>query len=194
MASRSPTAATPLPKSSAVPESPLKDAPESPETVPFPPPQTFEIIPPLHGILLRLLSPKPTSSGQNGAPGNTTVAPEHSVDAQAQHQQASSSIPGGNTTNTQAAQAIPEVPAHDSNGLPPLDVKDLPTATSSVKIRIQKARAVVEGLPDTHRSIEEQQKEISELEDRVARLRSVLSDFGSRARKPQEGRVEVTAP
>lgn len=39
----------------------------------------------------------------------------------------------------------------------------------------------MEGLPDVHRSVADQQKEIEELEDHVARLRSVISDFGSRA-------------
>lgn len=192
MASRSPTAATPLPKSSAAPESPLKDMSEIPDTVPFPPPQTFEIIPPLHGILLRLLSPKPTQTEPSGVPGETTGAPGATADAQAQHQQAPSSIPGGDN-NAATSQAIPEVPVHDGNGIPPLDVKDLPTATSSVRIRIQKARAAVEALPDADRSVEEQQKEIAVLEDRIARLRSVISDFGSRARKPHEGRLELTA-
>lgn len=188
MASRSPTAATPLPKSSAVPESPLKDASETPETVPFPLPQTFEIIPPLHGILLRLLSPKPAPAGPTGVSEETTGGLGASADAQAQHQQAPSSIP-----NPTTSQAIPDVPVHDSNGVPPLDVKDLPTATSSVRIRIQKARAVVEALPDVDRSVEEQQTEIAELEDRVARLRAVISDFGNRAKKPHEGQVEITA-
>ncbi|KAJ5439453.1 uncharacterized protein N7458_010451 [Penicillium daleae] len=117
MTSRSPTAATPLPKSSAAPQSPLKNASEAPDTVPFPPPQTFEIIPSLHGILLRLLSPKPAQTGPS-VPGETTGAPGSSVDAQAQQQQAPSSIAGGDTTNLATSQAIPEVPVHDSNGLP----------------------------------------------------------------------------
>lgn len=192
MASRSPTAATPVPKSSAAPESP-KDASDTPDTVPFPPPQTFEIIPPLHGILLRLLSPKPAQAGPSGVSGETAGAPGASVDAQAQHQQAPSSIPGGDNNNPATSQAITEVSLHDSNGIPPLDVKDLPTATSSVRIRIQKARAVVEALPDVDRSVEEQQEEIAELEDRISRLRSVIADFGSRAKKPHEGRLEITA-
>jgi hypothetical protein len=193
MASRSPTAATPLPKSSAVPESPLKDASETPETVPFPPPQTFEIIPPLHGILLRLLSPKNAQTGPTGVSGETTGALGASADAQVQQQQAPSSIPGGDNNNLATSQAIPEVPVHDSNGVPPLDVKDLPTATSSVRIRIQKARAVVEALPDVDRSVEEQKTEIAELEDRVARLRAVISDFRNRAKNSHKGRVEITA-
>lgn len=70
-------------------------------------------------------------------------------------------------------------------------MKDLPTATSSVKIRIQKARGIVAGLPDVERSVEEQQSEIDELEDRVARLRSVIADFGSRAGVSQTDRVQV---
>ncbi|KAJ5629068.1 hypothetical protein N7490_011296 [Penicillium lividum] len=165
MAARSPTAATPLPKSSVAPESPSKDATESPQTVPFPSPQTFEIIPPLHGILLRLLSQKGPSG--RGAPGEAPGAPGQQT-------------PGNNGSTS---QAVPEVPTLDPNAHPPLDVKDLPIQTSSVKIRIQKARAVVEGLPDIHRSVEEQQNEIAELEDRVARLQSVIADFGSRAAK-----------
>ncbi|OOQ81644.1 hypothetical protein PEBR_42206 [Penicillium brasilianum] len=194
MASRTPTAATPLPKSSAAPESPLKDGSDIPDTVPFPPPQTFEIIPPLHGILLRLLSPKPAQAGPSGVHGETAGAPGVSMDAQAQDQQAPSSMPGGdNNNNAATSQAIPDVPLHDSNGVTPLDVKDLPTATSSVRIRIQKARAVVEALPDVDRSVEEQQEEITELEDRISRLRSVISDFGSRAKKPHEGRLEIEA-
>jgi histone deacetylase complex regulatory component SIN3 len=169
MASRSPTVGTPLPKSSVAPETPLKDATSpAPQTVPFPSPQTFEIIPPLHGILSRLLSPKRHEPGSSGAPGDTAEAPGAS---QAQPQ-APSSVPSG---------AVPGVPALDPSAHPSLDVKNLPTATSSVRIRIQKARTVVEGLPDVHRSVDEQQMEIAELEDRVRRLRSVISDFGRRA-------------
>ncbi|KAJ5986085.1 hypothetical protein N7451_010450 [Penicillium sp. IBT 35674x] len=176
MASRSPTAATPLPKSSVAPESPSKDATEPPQTVTFPSPQTFEIIPPLHGILLRLLSQNGPSDGTGGAPGEAPGGLGAS-EAHQQDQQAPSS--GNNGTS----QAVQEAPTLDPNAHPPLDVKDLPTQTSSVKIRIQKARAVVEGLPDVQRSVEEQQREIVELEDRVARLRSVITDFGSRAAK-----------
>lgn len=193
MASRSPTAATPLPKSSAAPESPAEDATTSPETVPFPPPQTFDIIPPLHGILLRLLSQKGASNEAGGAPGGAPGASGTAADAQTQGQQASSSTPGGGNNNTAQSQATGEVPILDPNANPPLDIKHLPTATSSVKIRIQKARGIVEGLPDVHRTVEEQQTEIDELEDRIARLRSVIADFGSRAGMSQTDRTQLTA-
>lgn len=193
MASRSPTAVTPLAKSSAAPESPSKDATASPQTVPFPPPQNFEIIPPLHGILLRLLSPKGTSDEAGGAPGDAAGAPGASADAQTRGQQASSSIPSGGNNDTSQTQATVEVPVLGPNAHPPLDIKDLPTATSSVKIRIQKARSIVEGLPDVQRSVEEQQDEIDELEDRVARLRSVIADFGNRAGMSRTDRAQVAA-
>ncbi|KAJ5468042.1 hypothetical protein N7475_005794 [Penicillium sp. IBT 31633x] len=180
MASRSPTVGTPLLKSSVAPETPSKDTPTpAPQTVPFPSPQTFEIIPPLHGILSRLLSSKGHQTGLSGASGDTTGA---SGASQAHNQQASD----GNNDNPSSSHAVPDVAVPDPSAHPPLDVKNLPTETSSVKIRIQKARTVVEGLPDVHRSVHDQQREIAELEHRVRRLRSVISDFGVRARTSHE--------
>lgn len=76
-----------------------------------------------------------------------------------------------------------EIAALGSNAPPPLDIKDLTTEASSIKIRVQKAQSVVEGLPDVQRSIKDQNNEIEELEDRIARLQSVISDFGKRASK-----------
>ncbi|CAL5870195.1 uncharacterized protein PFLUO_LOCUS4430 [Penicillium psychrofluorescens] len=174
MASRTPLTGTPHLKSSVAPETPLKDATgaPAPQTVSFPPPQTFEIIPPLHGILLRLLAQKNAAGG----PGNT-AAPAGNESTQPQSQQPLDPKTGTGTSS----QAVLDLTTLEPNGHPPLDVKDLPTETSSVKIRLQKARTVVEGLPDVHRSVADQQKEIEELEDHVARLRSVISDFGSRA-------------
>ncbi|CAP81230.1 hypothetical protein E8E15_009083 [Penicillium rubens] len=179
MASRSPPVGTPLLKS-PVPDTPFKDAPTpAPQAVPFPSPQTFEIIPPLHGILSRLLASKGQQTGSSDGPGDTAGV---SGASQTQTQQAPSNIPdGGHNGNTAPSHAVAEVSVLGSTAHPPLDVKNLPTETSSVRIRIQKARTVVEGLPDVHRSVDDQQREITELEDRVKRLRSVISDFGSRA-------------
>lgn len=180
MASRSPTAATPLPKSSTAPESPSKDTTPVLQTVPFPPPQTFEIIPPLHGILLRLLSDKGTSNGARDSSGGAAGAIGDRSDIPSQGQPDASNLSGAGNQDPAALQAVSDIPALGSNANQALNVKDLPIATSSVKIRIQKARAVVEGLPDVHRSVDDQQKEIAELEDRVGRLRSVIADFGKR--------------
>ncbi|BDD60014.1 hypothetical protein MAP00_005181 [Monascus purpureus] len=147
MASRSPSAVTPFPKPSSVPDTPYGEASSSPspQPVPFPSPQTFDIIPPLHGLLLRLISPQTTGEA-----------------------------------------ALSEVGAVGPNAPPPLDIKDLPIETNSIRIRIQKARAVVESLPDVHRTVADQEREIEELEDRIARLRSVIVEFGKRAGKQTE--------
>lgn len=122
---------------------------------------------------------KEHQSGSSGASGDATEALGAS---QTQTQQA----PDENNGNPTPSNALPEVPVLDPSAHPPLDVKNLPTETSSVRIRIQKARTVVEGLPDVHRSVDDQQREIAELEERVRRLRSVISDFGTRARTFRE--------
>ncbi|PWY92625.1 hypothetical protein BO70DRAFT_15139 [Aspergillus heteromorphus CBS 117.55] len=199
MASRSPTAAmgTPLPKPSAVPETPMiKDAPTTPQAVPFPSPQTFDIIPPLHGLLLRLLSP--SNNGNDVRPGEdpngatAPAAPGQSQSQQQQQQQQSEnhSTHGGVLLTIPSAgpgpvSAAAEIAALGSNIPAPLDIKNLPTEVSSIKIRIQKAHAVVENLPDVDRSVAEQEEEIGNLEDRIARLKSVIADFGQRAGKPK---------
>ncbi|EPS30012.1 hypothetical protein PDE_04962 [Penicillium oxalicum 114-2] len=192
MASRSPTIGTPLPKFSVIPDSPHKDVPETPAPVPFPAPQTFEIIPPLHSILLRLLSPQNAQTETGGVDAHNAGLPESSADPQSQTHQAPSTLSAGDNSNSAAAQTIPDMSAQDSSGLPALNVKDLPTATSSVRIRIQKARAVVETLPDVSRTVEEQQAEIAELEDRIAHLHAVISDFGHRAQQAHPGHAETT--
>ena len=196
MASRSPTAVTPLPKlSSSAPETPApakETTNTAPQAVPFPPPQTFDIIPPLHGLLLRLLSPSNGVSGHARAAGDVTGAtgpsgPSATGAASSQSQQQQQQQSGGNN-NISSASVAAEIAAIGSNAPPPLDIKDLPTEASSIKIRIQKAQGVVEGLPDVLRSVTEQEQEIEELEDRIARLQSVISDFGRRAGKASSSR------
>ncbi|RHZ44513.1 RNA polymerase II mediator complex middle subunit MED9 [Aspergillus thermomutatus] len=163
MASRSPTAVTPLRKPSSAPETPMvKDTTNTaPQPVPFPPPQTFDIIPPLHGLLLRLLS------AQTAGEGGPRTAGE-----------AGGQAPSGSSG---AGQGVQQQNPAAGNGLAPLSAKNLPTAASSIKIRIQKAHAVVESLPDIDRSVAEQEGEIEELENRIASLKLVLSEFGKRA-------------
>lgn len=120
--------------------------------------------------------------------------PSTAQQSQSQQQQHQHSIPadsGNNNNNgpqTVASTAAPgtasvaaEIAALGPNAPRPLDAKDLPTEASSIKIRIQKTQAVVEGLPDIHRSVGEQEREIEELETRIAKLTSVISEFGRRA-------------
>ncbi|OJJ51399.1 hypothetical protein ASPZODRAFT_138497 [Penicilliopsis zonata CBS 506.65] len=196
MASRSPTALTPLPKASSAPQTPAIAVSSPTQPVSFPPPQTFDIIPPLHGLLCRLLSPHTTGASDAARGATDTVGqPSLAVPTQAQQQpsvvndnrnqiltgapqQMLSSSATGVTASASSTAVTGDI---GPNALPSLDAKDLPTESSAIKIRIQKARAVVDSLPDVHRSVTEQEREMKDLEDRIARLRSVIADFGSRA-------------
>lgn len=208
MASRSPTAVTPLPRTSSVPQTPLREptAPTAPtdQPVPFPPPQTFDVLPPLHTLLLRLLTPPVHTEGPSGsarvaedATGQAASSGQSSTQSQSQTQQqqqhqnpmpTESSNNNNNVSQTVGSSAAPgtgsvaaEIAALGPNAPRPLDAKDLPTEASSIKIRIQKAQAVVEGLPDIHRTVGEQEQEIKELETRIGNLKSVISEFGRQA-------------
>jgi hypothetical protein len=74
-----------------------------------------------------------------------------------------------------AATSTSRLPSSSTSRSPrPLDVKDLPTAAAPLKIRLQKARAVIAALPDIQRDVADQEREIAALDARIARLRRVL--------------------
>ena len=192
MASRSPSTFTPFPNSLKPDTSPLGEAtttqsasspPFSSQPVSFPPPQTFDILPPLHDLLLRLVSQQAT--GETSVVGNARAPLGDGAGGGNSAAAVSSAVPIPPSTTKSQLSAQPSM-TPEVGGPPPLDLKDLPTETTSIKVRLQKARAVVESLPDMHRTVADQEEEIGELEDRVARLRSVIDDFGNRARKSNE--------
>jgi len=94
----------------------------SPPTLP--PPSTFDLLPPLHQLLSRLL--------------DSTVYP------------------------------------HDE----PLETKDLATAAAAIKLKIEKARTAITGLPDISRTVEDLNEEAEECARRVEKLRLVLEKMG----------------
>ncbi|KAL9033114.1 MAG: hypothetical protein Q9214_007662, partial [Letrouitia sp. 1 TL-2023] len=55
-----------------------------------------------------------------------------------------------------------------------LATKDLATAVSAIRLRLEKAKKAVADLPDVERTVEEQEEEIAELEAEVARLQGCL--------------------
>ncbi|MCJ1432514.1 hypothetical protein MMC27_001871 [Xylographa pallens] len=71
----------------------------------------------------------------------------------------------------------------DITGNNTLSPKDLATEAAAIKIKIQKARAAVQALPDVGRSVAEQQGEIGELEERIQEQRRVLWDVAEAGRK-----------
>jgi len=76
------------------------------------------------------------------------------------------------------SRLLPADPTHNPN---PIGPKDLVAEASSIKIRIQKARATTEALPDIDRTIEEQGVEIKEIEEQISKLKSVIGELGRRA-------------
>lgn len=88
----------------------------------------------------------------------------------------------------QAAASDPN-PSSQSQQQPgpaqPLAIKDVPGATDAIKHKLQRARAVVKGLPDMGRGLDEQEREVRELEERIQRQRGVL--LGLRERGERRG-------
>ncbi|OJD16679.1 hypothetical protein AJ78_03189 [Emergomyces pasteurianus Ep9510] len=138
---------------------------------PFPPPQTFDILPPLHDLLLRLAS-TPSNLHQHAA--DPTSAGGNAASAAA----GSGPGPGGSHANTTATRST----AIDTAAVAFLDPKLLLSEASAVKIRVQKAKAALEALPDMERTVAEQEEEIVGLEERIERLGGVIVEFGRRSK------------
>jgi hypothetical protein len=64
-----------------------------------------------------------------------------------------------------------------------LSPKDLPAAAVPIKLKIQKARAAVQALPDVGRTVEEQEREIRALERRNESLRARVWELARLARQ-----------
>ncbi|KAK2049662.1 hypothetical protein LZ31DRAFT_549228 [Colletotrichum somersetense] len=56
----------------------------------------------------------------------------------------------------------------------PLSLKDVPAQTDALKHKLQRARTQMHQLPDIDRSIDEQEEEIRQLEERIKMQREVL--------------------
>ena len=65
-------------------------------------------------------------------------------------------------------------------GQAPLDIQQLVSEVSDIKGRIRRARAAVEGLPDVGRTVDEQEAEMAELRERIARQREMLGRLKKR--------------
>ncbi|KAF3906467.1 hypothetical protein ABW20_dc0106145 [Dactylellina cionopaga] len=64
--------------------------------------------------------------------------------------------------------------ATQSTSLTPLEPKDVDAEASRIRIKIQKARAILNDMPDITRSIEQQEEEVKALEEKIRRQREVL--------------------
>ncbi|KAK0384602.1 hypothetical protein NLU13_8688 [Sarocladium strictum] len=73
----------------------------------------------------------------------------------------------------------------------PLAIKDVPGATDAIKHKLQRARAVVKGLPDMGRGLDEQEREVRELEERIERQRGVLLGLRERGERRGDGEEKM---
>jgi len=120
----------------------------SPSQPTLPPSDAFDFLPLTYDLLARLL---PTTS---------TL---------------SSNVPSINTTNNNNNNNTSETNNNNSNKPSGhLESKDVGIEASRIRLKIQKARALVSGLPDISRSIGEHEAEIAELQQKVRRQREIL--------------------
>ena len=154
------------------------------DTVPFPAPQIFDVLPPLHALLLRLITsqtdsqlPATTIPDSGDAVPASTAAPTSNNNNNNNNNHLA---PPPQNTTTPATQH-PDPTSTNTSLKADLDTKSLITEASSVKIRIQKAKAALETLPDIERTVEEQNREIEELETKIERLKGVIGEFGRKS-------------
>jgi hypothetical protein len=129
---------------------------DQPNTLSLPPPQTFEILPPLHELLARV------DAHQNQIPG------------------------AGHTSEFTSLDDIPGDLGSAYAELEPLNPKDLPTAALEIKGRIRNALREIGKLPDTDRSIEQQEQDIAELQEKIEKQKAVLQRLAEIARVMQQ--------
>jgi len=102
-----------------------------------------------------------------------------------------STLSPNSNAQDQTSPAATNSPSTDA----PLAIKDIPSATDIVKQNLQKARIQASQLPDISRTIEDQEKEIRELEGKIRAQRGVLEglrDLGNRVAREKGDKMETT--
>ncbi|KAK5225345.1 hypothetical protein LTR47_009407 [Exophiala xenobiotica] len=153
---------------------PSATSPSHPDIPPFPPPSTFSILPDIYLLIARLNILQQATTQTGSSQGESS--------SQSQQQQSQ--------TQTSATQP----PPHLQTGGPALEIKDLPSQVYGIKQRITKAKAAVQVLPDVERSVEEQEREIRELQrtagllrGRLVKLAGIAAESGDAVMKGVEG-------
>lgn len=99
------------------------------------------------------------------------------------------------STGASTAGSPPETsPSQLASGTAPLTIKDIPAATDELKHKLHRAKVQVKELPDIDRSIEEQEEEMREWEEKIARQRETLDalkQVGLKAKAEREERLRA---
>lgn len=70
-----------------------------------------------------------------------------------------------------------------SSGQQPFETRELPAHVYHLKKKIEQAKAVVKGLPDINRSLEDQQQEIASLKSNISGIRGRLKELSGIVRQ-----------
>jgi hypothetical protein len=144
---------------------------------PFPSASTFAILPDIYLLIARLN----ILQQQQQPKSQTTSQPSQTQQSQTQS--------AGPSQAAAASSSSSQPPAHLQTG-PALDIKDLPAQVYKIKQRLEKARAAVSALPDIQRSLEEQEREIQDLERHVGLLKGRLHKLGRIATATKQTEVD----
>jgi hypothetical protein len=87
-------------------------------------------------------------------------------------------------------------PSQLTSGSGPLTIKDIPAATDELKHKLHRAKLQIKELPDIDRTIQEQEEEIAEWEDKIRRQRETLEalkQVGLAAKMEREERTRAAS-
>ncbi|KAL1899184.1 hypothetical protein Sste5346_003106 [Sporothrix stenoceras] len=122
----------------------------------------------LAAILARLKPPQPAGGAQNGANGNGAANGAAA---------ATNGAADGNGTddNDTLGASMGGAAAAAAAAGPPISLRDLPTATDSLKHKLQHARVQIKTLPDVNRTVAAQEVKIRQLEARIEAQKAMLA-------------------
>lgn len=148
-------------------------------------PSSLDTLPVLTSVLTRLhttspntlnpsASPNPQSQSQSQS--QTIAHPPSSAQSQSQSLPSQAAQGSSQPSSVAPSSTLGHSQPHGQNtfATTPLAPKDIPSATDTLKHRLQRARVAVAALPDMERTVREQEEEITDLMERIRLQRDVL--------------------
>lgn len=85
-------------------------------------------------------------------------------------------LPSGDTSSAPASGGVPTA-ENEPEYKRPLDISHLDAAANPIRVKFAKLRQLIPRLPDIDRTVEEQREEIEEIEARIEKQKSMLSNL-----------------
>ena len=155
--SQSTTSLIPRSTQRAILEPPYQHTPPTEPSLPHP--SSFDTLPQIHALLSRLVPLLADHPPLNTTTTNTNTSTSIST-----------------TTSTSTITTGTISPFH------PLEPQHINSEATSIRVRLQRAQAAIQSLPDITRSVAEQRQELSEVEGRLKLSDGTLHAVRERAR------------